>query len=296
MGVFYHGIRPGVSIGEEGYTAGVLELEVEARRRPIAPGLEVRRTLPTSQRRRVGPFAFLDHMGPASVRGIDVLPHPHIGLATVTYLFDGAFLHRDSLGSEQLIRPGQVNWMTAGRGIVHSERTPAGMRSAESRLHGLQMWVALPTSLEEAEPSFAHHAEVPEVELPGVRLRVIAGAAYGATSPVAIPSPLHLVEASLDRGAALELPDAAERAVYVIEGVVDSRPSGRLLVFGPGEARVVASEPSRVMLLGGDPTEGFIDWNFVSSAKSKIEDAKRLWRERGFPRIPGETDEFVPLP
>jgi hypothetical protein len=282
----------------------VLELEVEARRRPIAEGLEVRRSLPTTRRRRVGPVAFLDHLGPASVRGIDVLPHPHIGLATVTYLFDGALLHRDSLGSAQVIRPGAVNWMTAGRGIVHSERTPAGERSVASRIHGLQLWVALPTALEESAPSFAHHAEgsIPEVGLPGGVLRVIAGSAFGAASPVAVASPLFLADARLEAGASLELPELPERAVYVVEGAVEAdgveRGSGRLLVFGGAASRVVARVPARLLILGGAPTDGerFIDWNFVSSAKSRIEEAKRAWRERRFPRIPGETDEFVPLP
>jgi redox-sensitive bicupin YhaK (pirin superfamily) len=281
-----------------------VDVEVEARVRPIAPGLEVRRALPTSLRRRVGPFVFLDHLGPAATSGIDVLPHPHIGLATVTYLYDGAFLHRDSLGSEQVIRPGAVNWMSAGRGVVHSERTPPRERTAGARIHGLQMWVALPTALEESAPSFAHHAEssIPELAVGGARLRVAAGSAFGATSPVAVSSPLLLVDVALERGAVLEVPGAAERAVYVVEGAVEAdgaeRRSGRLLVLRPGEARLRAIEAARLMLLGGDPPDGerHLAWNFVSSSKARIEGAKRDWRERRFPRIPGETDEFVPLP
>jgi redox-sensitive bicupin YhaK (pirin superfamily) len=288
-------------------TTGAIELVVEARVRDL-PSLSVRRTLPTSQRRHVGPFVFLDHMGPVSLGpgvGLDIPPHPHIGLATVTYLFDGEILHRDSLGSEVRIRPGDVNWMSAGRGIVHSERTPLDLRQSTTALHGLQAWVALPREHEESYPTFQHHpaATIPLVHRPGVELRVVAGRAYGATSPVEVLSPLFYVQAELDAGAELELPDEPERAAHVVAGSLacegGSFGPGTLLVFRAGASGVLrAATAARVALLGGAPLDGErqIWWNFVSSSKERIEQAKRDWKERRFPTVPGDEVEFVPLP
>jgi len=286
-----------------------VDLEIRARVREIGGGLAVRRVLPATARRMVGPFIFVDHMGPVRLdagAGIDVRPHPHIGLETVTFLFEGEIVHRDSLGSEQAIRPGAVNWMTAGRGIVHSERSPASERKGGARLHGMQLWVALPRADEEAEPSFQHHpAEaIPVVERPGARLRIVAGSAYGATSPVAVRSPLHYVEAQLDRGAVLALPDEhAERAAYVAEGtlVCGGKPhgDGAMLVFRPGvPAAVTAPEGARVMLLGGAPADGerHIWWNFVGSSRARIERAADDWRAGRFPRVPGDDGDPIPLP
>jgi redox-sensitive bicupin YhaK (pirin superfamily) len=271
-------------------------------------GLEVRRVLPGFPHRTVGPFIFLDHMGPvafAAGNGIDVRPHPHIGLATVTYLFEGEILHRDSLGSVQAIAPGDVNWMTAGRGIVHSERTAPELRRAGPRMHGIQTWVALPRASELAEPAFHHHpkAALPRVSAPGVELRVIAGTAFGERSPVQVFSPTLYVSAEMEAGSAFELPPEHEqRGVYVVEGEISVAGSGvppqHLAVLEHGESvEVRAATRARAMLLGGAKTDGerFIWWNFVASSRERIEEAKRLWREQRFPRIPGET-EFVPLP
>ena len=285
-----------------------VELLIEPRERSLGDGINVRRILPAPERRMVGPFIFVDHIGPLSLapdHGMDVRPHPHINLATVTYLFEGEIVHRDSLGVEQPIRPGAVNWMTAGRGIVHSERSPAEARKTGPRMHGLQLWVVLPTEQEEAEPTFHHHAAdtIPQVERPGARLRVVAGAAYGARSPVKVLSPLFYVEAMLDAGTELALPDEyAGRAVYVVDGAIvcdDVRHGAHtFLVMRPGAARIRAVEPSRVMLLGGAPLDGerHIFWNFVSSRRERIEQAKDQWRAREFPRIPGDDKEFIPLP
>jgi len=286
-----------------------VELEIDARTRDLGDGFTVRRLLPAAARRMVGPFIFFDHMGPvqlAAGQGLDVRPHPHINLATVTYLFEGEILHRDSLGSEQAIRPGAVNWMTAGRGIVHSERSTAEARKSGARVHGLQLWVALPTALEEVEPSFRHHGAgtIPEVERPGARLRIVAGTAYGTGSPVYVLSPLFYVEARLERGAVLELPDEhAARAAYVVDGSVScdgaTQRSSAMLVFRAGQpACIQALEPAQVMLLGGAPLDGerHIFWNFVSSSKERIERAKDDWRNRRFPAVPGDDQEFIPLP
>lgn len=286
-----------------------VEVEIDARTRALAEGFSVRRLLPALARKMVGPFIFFDHMGPARLapgQGLDVKPHPHINLATVTYLFEGELLHRDSLGSEQLITPGAVNWMTAGRGIVHSERTPATDRGTGPRLHGLQLWVALPTALEEAAPSFHHHpAEtIPRLELGGARLRVVAGSAFGATSPVATLSELFYVDAELDPGAELEVPMGhAGRALYVVGGAISFEGRafgpGTMIVFREGaSARLTAVERTRAMLLGGAPLDGerYVWWNFVSSSRERIEEAKRAWKERRFPLVPGDEEEFVQLP
>lgn len=286
-----------------------IELEISGRERALGSGFTVRRLLPAVARRTVGPFIFVDHMGPTQMEpghGLDVRPHPHINLATVTYLFDGQILHRDSLGTEQLITPGALNWMTAGRGIVHSERSPSDSRAAGARLHGLQLWVALPVEHEEVEPSFQHCSaqDLPILDAQGVRLKIVAGSAFGATSPVKVHSSLFYVDAQLEKGAVLDIPQEHEqRAIYVVQGTVSMdgapRSSGSLLVLHPHvPARLTALEPSRVMLLGGAPLDGprYIYWNFVSSSKEKIEQAKTAWREHQFPKVPGDESEYIPLP
>jgi redox-sensitive bicupin YhaK (pirin superfamily) len=281
---------------------------------PIKPhvkdlgGFSVKRLLPSSVARMVGPFIFFDHMGPATFapgQGVDVRPHPHIGLATVTYLFDGTIDHRDSLGTIQPIHAGDVNWMTAGSGIAHSERTPAGLRAGGSSLHGIQTWVALPREHENTAPAFEHHpaATLPEVGLPGVRLRVIAGTAYGRTAPATTFSELFYVAAEIDAGASFAVPaDHQERAVYAVDGAIaiDGEPvaNGFMALLEAGkEVRIDAAGKARVMLLGGAPLEGerFIWWNFVSSSRQAIERAKEQWRAGQFGAVPGET-EWIPLP
>jgi redox-sensitive bicupin YhaK (pirin superfamily) len=271
-------------------------------------GFEVRRALPSMQRRLVGPFVFFDHMGPAvfaAGTGLDVRPHPHIGLATITYLFDGEILHRDSLGSVQPIRPGDVNWMTAGRGIAHSERTDPELRASGTTLAGIQSWVALPKRDEEIDPSFVHHprASLPVMEGEGVTLRLIAGAGFGLRAPVAVFSGMFYADAALKAGARLTLPaEYEERAIYVAKGEIEIAgqrfPEGQLLVFRPGDAiDLRASVDARVLLLGGEPMDGprHIWWNFVSSSKDRIEQAKADWKAGRFGPVPGET-EFIPLP
>ncbi|HSD73929.1 MAG TPA: pirin family protein [Steroidobacteraceae bacterium] len=284
-----------------------IERVIEPRPRDLG-GFEVRRVLPAAGRNMVGPFIFFDHLGPAQFAagaGIDVRPHPHICLATVTYLFTGELVHRDSLGFVQPIRPGDVNWMTAGRGIVHSERTDAVLRQRSTRIHGIQSWVALPTSAEETEPAFFHHpaATLPLIERPGVRMRVIAGTAWGERSPVATFSKTLYVDAELAGGARLELADEhRERALYVADGRIAldavEYTSGHMIVLDPGgKTEIRALADSRVMLVGGEPLDGprYIWWNFVASSQERIEQGKRDWAEQRFPRVPGET-EFIPLP
>ena len=271
-------------------------------------GFLVHRALPSARRRMVGPFIFLDEMGPAEFsahQGIDVRPHPHIGLATVTYLFDGEIVHRDSLGTAVPIRPGAVNWMSAGRGIVHSERTAAERRATGGGLHGLQCWVALPLAAEEGMPGFAHHdAEaLPMVAADGARVRVVAGEIYGARSPVATGWETLFADVSLDAGVALPLdPVTEERAVYLVSGEVaigaDRHAAGRLLVVRPGDRLTLrAVKASRLVVLGGAPMDGprHIWWNFVSSRKERIDAAKADWKAGRFDPVPGEN-EFVPLP
>lgn len=285
-----------------------IDLVLHGRARDLG-GFSVRRVLPAVQRRLVGPFIFFDHMGPdelAPGEGFDVRPHPHIGLATVTYLFDGEIVHRDSVGSLQPIRPGDVNWMTAGRGIAHSERISDEMRRRGMRVHGIQSWVALPLEHEETEPSFAHHpkASLPRVVKDGVTLDVIAGAAYGVTSPVKVLSPTLYVHAELPAGATLPVDGGhEERAVYVVEGAIrcDGQrfPEASLLVLAPGaEASIAAEGAARVMLLGGARLEGHreIWWNFVSSSKARIERAKDDWQNRRFAKVTGDEEDFIPLP
>jgi redox-sensitive bicupin YhaK (pirin superfamily) len=271
-------------------------------------GFEVRRALPSAQRRMVGPFVFFDHMGPALFqpgKGIDVRPHPHIGLATVTYLFDGEILHRDSLGTVQPIRPGDVNWMTAGRGIAHSERTGPEARAAGGTLAGIQSWIALPKRQEETEPGFAHFpkAQLPTIEAEGVKLRLIVGAAFGLRAPAPVFSDMFYADAALAAGARLVLPaEYEERAIYVADGAIEiagqTFGSGQLLVFRPGDAiDLRAQAASRVLLLGGEPMDGprHLWWNFVSSSKERIEQAKADWKAGRFGPVPGDA-EFIPLP
>lgn len=271
-------------------------------------GFQVRRALPSKQRRMVGPFIFLDEMGPVEFRsgqGLDVRPHPHIGLATVTYLFAGEIMHRDSLGSVAAIRPGEVNWMTAGRGIAHSERTAPDHRRGGEPLHGLQCWVAMPAALEESAPAFIHHdaAELPVEAGEGKTVRVIAGSLYGRTSPLVTPSPTIFADVTLATGARLPLDaDAEERAVYVVSGEIDILgdrfSAGQLLVFRPGDRiTVTAAAPARVAILGGAAMDGprHIWWNFVSSRRDRIEAAKADWKSGRFDAVPGDT-EFTPLP
>ncbi|UCH74818.1 MAG: pirin family protein [Rhodospirillales bacterium] len=284
-----------------------IETVIVPRTRDIG-GFEVRRVLPSSRRRMVGPFVFLDQMGPAVLppgKGLDVRVHPHIGLATVTYLFEGTIVHRDSLGSHQAIRPGELNWMTAGRGITHSERSDPEIRKREERVAGLQIWVALPQRHEETGPAFAHHGPgaLPVIEGDGKRLRVIVGESFGARAPVETLSEMFYVDASLAAGATLPV-DAVheERAIYLVEGSVTvddvAYVPGQLLVLAPGATPTIrAAGAARLVLLGGEPMDGprHIWWNFVSSRRERIEQAKEDWRQGRFDPVPGD-DEFIPLP
>jgi redox-sensitive bicupin YhaK (pirin superfamily) len=295
-----------------GEGGGAVEAVVVTRARELVEGFKVRRVLPSVRRRMVGPFIFLDQMGPEILgagRGLDVAPHPHIGLATVTYLYAGELLHRDSLGTVQFIRPGEVNWMTAGGGIAHSERTPAEARQADSELFGIQSWVALPLKDEESAPDFAHHeaSELPVVEGEGQRVRLIAGSLYGARSPVRTLSEMFYADATLAPDSVLDVPvEYEERAAYVVEGSVEVIPerdvyvAGQLLLLRPGAEvllRCAGASAARLMLLGGAPLEGkrHIWWNFVSSSPERIEQAGEDWRAGRFAPVPGET-ERIPLP
>ncbi|MDA8048666.1 MAG: pirin family protein [Rhodospirillales bacterium] len=272
-------------------------------------GFRVRRALPTAKRRMVGPFIFFDHMGPVQFApgdGIDVRPHPHIGLATLTYLASGSILHRDTLGSAERILPGAVNWMTAGRGIAHSERTDPAARSTGQIMQGIQSWVALPRADEETVPTFYHHAaeSLPMITANGLAARLIAGEAFGARSPVRTFSAMFYLDVTLAPGAALPLPaDCPERAVYLLEGGVEiageTFSACRLLVFRPDDAiSLRALGPARLLALGGEPMDGprHIWWNFVSSSRDRIEQAKADWKCGRFGLIPGDDREFIPLP
>jgi redox-sensitive bicupin YhaK (pirin superfamily) len=277
----------------------------------LGDGFTVRRALPSAAQRLVGPFVFLDAMGPVTFapgRGLDVRPHPHIGLATVTYLFDGEILHRDSLGSVQPIRPGELNWMTAGNGIVHSERTAPQRRVDGSSLAGIQAWVALPLRHEETAAAFAHHGAdaLPAVGGDGVAVRVIAGSFAGATSPAATHSALFYADVTLARDARIEVPrEFDERAAFIVDGSIavegeDTHyDAGRLVVLRRGAPIVLrgASASTRVMLLGGEPMDGprIVWWNFVASSRERIEAAKADWTAGRFAPVPGES-EFIPLP
>jgi redox-sensitive bicupin YhaK (pirin superfamily) len=278
--------------------------------RDLGDGFSVRRALPSVHRRMVGPFIFFDQMGPAAFRGgegLDVRPHPHIGLATITYLLDGEIMHRDSVGSVQPIRPGEVNWMTAGSGIVHSERTPPELRPAGSTLFGLQTWVALPTAQEEIDPDFVHHKahEIPTIEDAGAKLTLIVGTSDGLRSPVKAYSDMVYADIVLVDRARYQLKaEHVERAIYVVEGEIEvagqtgSFAKDELVVFKPGAEIVLqAKGAARVMLIGGEPfPEGRnIYWNFVSSSRDRIEQAKEDWREQRFAPV-AEEHEFIPLP
>ena len=285
-----------------------VELIVDARPRDVG-GFEVRRVLPSMRRRLVGPFIFFDHLGPIRLppgAGIDVRPHPHIELATLTYLFEGELDHRDSLGTFQAIRPGDVNWMVAGRGIVHSERSSAESRKSGVHAHAIQCWVALPLEHEQIEPRFEHHAEssIPKTRVEGVNVEVVAGTAYGVRSPIGVLSPTLYVHALLEAGARLPVDDThAARAIYVVQGAIGCdgrtfRPGTMVVLRAGAEVTIVAHEASRAMLLGGAPLTGerYVDWNFVSSSKERIERAKDDWGHRRFPAVPGDDVEFIPLP
>jgi redox-sensitive bicupin YhaK (pirin superfamily) len=273
-------------------------------------GFEVHRALPAREKQMVGPFIFFDQMGPGEFltgRGLDVRPHPHIGLATVTYLFDGSILHRDSLGTKLPIVPGDVNWMTAGRGIAHSERTDAALRGQVNRLFGIQSWVALPKTHEETAPAFMHHdaAALPVLEDGGVRLRLIAGDGWGLRSPVETFWPLFYADAALVPGAVLELPDQhEERGVYVVQGAVEvagvTFEAGRMLLFRTGDRvpLLAGANGARLLLLGGAVMDGprHIFWNFVSSSAERIEQAKADWKAKRFGTVAGDATEFIPRP
>jgi redox-sensitive bicupin YhaK (pirin superfamily) len=286
----------------------MIELVIDSRRRDLG-GFEVGRVLPFAQRRMVGPFVFFDHMGPIAwapgiPRSVDVRPHPHIGLSTVTYLFEGEITHRDSVGSEVAIRPGEMNWMTAGKGITHSERFER-LRAEGGAMHGIQAWVGLPTEDEEIEPAFAHHGpdDLPTYEGGGMWARLVAGEAFGAKAKVKTHSPMFYVHWRLDAGAKAQLPaEYPERAAFVVSGEieVDGRAftHGQMLVFAPGEPVLfTATRAAVVMLLGGEPIgERFIEWNFVSSSKERIAEAKADWRA-GRMKLPDlDSGEFIPLP
>jgi len=280
-----------------------IELTIAPRSRPVGSG-RVERLLPVRQRRMVGPFVFADHIGPddlAPGSGIDVPAHPHIGLSTLTYLFDGSMVHRDSLGSVQTIEPGAVNWMTAGSGVTHTERS--GDRSTARTMHGLQLWVALPDEAEDGPPGFDHRAapSIPQDDVDGVAVRVMAGSAYGMASPVPVSSPLVLAEIRLDRRATLPVTDEhADRALLVLDGEVEldgaRLPNGHLTVLSKG-SRPVLSGPGTVVLLGGEQVgPRFIWWNFVHSDRDRIEQAKADWIAQRFPTVPDDHDGWVPLP
>jgi hypothetical protein len=286
----------------------MIDLVIDQRRKDLG-GFEVGRVLPYAKHRMVGPFVFFDHMGPVEFaagfgREVDVRPHPHIGLSTVTYLFEGEITHRDSVGAIQPIHPGEVNWMTAGRGITHSERFDA-LRASGGRMHGIQAWVALPTELEETDPSFANHGpdDLPTYEGGGMWARLIAGKAFGAEAKVKTLSPMFYVHWRLDAGAKAELPaEYPERAAYVAEGVVEAEGqqirAGQMVVFTPGESVLfTALTAATVMLLGGEPLgPRFIEWNFVSSSQERIEQAKADWRAGRMKLPDADHDEWIPLP
>ena len=286
----------------------MVEMTISARQRSLGGGLEVARVLPFSKRRMVGPFVFFDHMGPLDLppgvdRSVDVRPHPHIGLSTVTYLFSGEIMHRDSIGSEQAIRPREVNWMTAGRGITHSERFEKA-RVVGDHLHGIQAWVALPSADEETAPSFAHYEglDLPQWSGAGVHGQLIAGSAYGLTAAARTHSPLFYVHLDMEAGSASEIPaHHSERALYVATGAVEvdgaAYEARKMLVLDRATSRVRALERSTVMILGGEPIgERFIYWNFVSSSRDRLEQAAEDWRA-GRMKLPDADDkEFIPLP
>jgi len=286
----------------------MIEMVIEQRRRNLGGGFEVGRILPFAKRRMVGPFIFFDHMGPLSIEPspdhkLDIRAHPHIGLSTVTYLFSGEVMHRDSLGYEQAIRPHEVNWMTAGSGITHSERFERA-RVQGDHLHGIQAWVALPTELEETAPSFSHHAgaDLPTWSEAGVKGQLIAGSAYGLTAGTETHSPLFYAHLDMTPGSTAEIPsEHSERALYIATGAVEvdgtRYESGRMLVLGASASRVRALEQSAVMVLGGEPLgERFLYWNFVSSSKDRLAQAASDWKAGRMKLPDADNEEFIPLP
>jgi redox-sensitive bicupin YhaK (pirin superfamily) len=291
---------------DPGAPQGGVELVVEPASKDLGGGFRVRRALPSIQRRMVGPFIFLDHMGPSVFdpgQGLDVRPHPHIGLATLTYLTEGSIFHRDTLGSAAEILPGAVNWMTAGSGIAHSERSSAESRATSRHLAGIQSWIALPKAAEETAPEFHHHegADLPVLEDTGIAVRLIAGTAYGKQAAVTTFSATLYADVSLAEGTSLPLPD--EHAIYILNGEVEIAGErygeARLLIFRPGDRITLrATQPSRVLMLGGEPMDGprHIWWNFVHSSQDRIEQAKEDWRAGRFGLVPGDEREFIPLP
>jgi redox-sensitive bicupin YhaK (pirin superfamily) len=286
----------------------MIEMVIEQRRRSLGGGLEVGRVLPFAKRRMVGPFVFFDHLGPVDLargieRSIDVRPHPHVGLSTVTYLFAGEVMHRDSVGSALPVRPAEVNWMTAGSGITHSERFERA-RAQGDRLHGIQAWVALPAEHEENDPSFSHHegADLPQWSNAGISGRLIAGSAYGLTAGVRTHSPLFYAHLDMMPEAIAEIPSGhAERALYIAVGAVEigaeRHQAGRLLVLDAAASKVRAVEPSTVMVLGGDPLgERYLYWNFVSSSRDRLVQAAADWKAGRFKLPDADNQEFIPLP
>lgn len=291
------------------YSCDAIAQVIVPRTADLGDEFYVRRALPSARTRMVGPFIFFDHFGPAEFRagqGLDVRPHPHIGLATVSYLFDGEIMHRDSLGTEVPIKPGEINLMTAGRGIVHSERTDTKLRATGSPIHGLQMWVALPATHEEMAPAFVHHEveEFPLVRDTDMFGRVVIGSLYGQSSPVKTTHETIFANIAMRPGATLPIDaDHEERALYTVDGTIDiagdTFEPGRLLVFKPGDKITVkAVTDAHFVILGGAPMDGprHIWWNFVSSRKERIEEAKADWKAGHFQKVPGDEIEFIPLP
>lgn len=285
----------------------MIKLVIDQRRRSLGGGLEVGRVLPFASQRMVGPFIFFDHMGPMDLaagvdQSVDVRPHPHIGLSTVTYLFSGEIMHRDSVGSEEAIRPQEVNWMTAGRGITHSERFEKA-RALGDHLHGIQAWVALPTGDEETDPAFSHYAgeDLPQWQDSGVLGRLIAGSAYGLSAAARTHSPLFYIHLDMAPGATAEVPPHTERALYVAAGSIEFAgqifPAGKMLVLGPGASTFRAVERSVAMLLGGEPLgQRYLYWNFVSSSSERIVEAAEDWKAGRFKLPDADQLEFTPLP
>lgn len=287
-------------------SCGAIELLIQPREKDLG-GFSVRRVLPTNERQMVGPWIFFDHMGPAHFKagdGINVRPHPHINLATVTYLFEGEILHRDSLGNLQPIRPGDINLMVAGKGIVHSERERPEVTASDHTLHGLQLWLALPEAKEEIDPAFTHYPSemIPATKVDGVPIRIIMGSAFGLTSPVDVFADTLYIEAHLQQGQTLTLPHAEERALYVAQGSIGARdvdiPQFTMAVLGPEHGvEILAKEEARIALIGGEPfSPRHMEWNFVSSRAERIEQAKSDWKAGRFPVVPGDEKEFIPLP
>jgi hypothetical protein len=285
---------------------GAIKVIVQPKNKELG-GFSVRRSLPSKEQRMVGPWIFFDHMGPADFpagQGIDVRPHPHVNLATVTYLFEGEILHRDSLGSLQPIRPGDINLMVAGRGIVHSERERPEVRQVQHRLHGLQLWLALPAESEEVDPEFHHYpsSSIPAITVDDVPIRVIMGSAYGVSSPVKTFAETLYVEAHLQVGQQITLPDADERALYVVSGRLRARdteiPEYSMAIFSNETGVVIeAAEESRIAVIGGSRLgERHITWNFVSSRRERIDQAIADWKAGRFPQVPGDEKEFIPFP